>query len=147
MAEISRTRVVNAAPQVVWDLLADFGALSSWAPNVGHSCILNHGMSLTGTSRRVQVGRNTLVQRVIECSAPDLLGYDIEGLPPRAGRVSNRWRLTPAPDGGTAVTLTSTVKIGNNPAARLAERALCRMMATQSDAMLDGLAARLEVHS
>jgi hypothetical protein len=142
---MTRSASIAAPPAALWDVLADFGALSSWASNVDHSCILERGTTLLGTSRRVQVGRNTLVERVTECAAPNVLSYDIEGLPRRLGRVSNRWTLTPAADGATAVTLTSTVQIGRNPAARLAERAACRMLAHQSDAMLAGLATRVEV--
>lgn len=143
VAAISRTRVVNAPPAAVWDLLADFGALSSWAASIDHSCVLEHGSTPVGTSRRVQVGRTTLVERITEYLPHRALGYDIEGLPSRLGRVSNRWTLTPAA-GSTAVTLTTTVRIGNHPPARLAENATSRMMSRQSDAMLAGLAARLE---
>ena len=146
MADISRTLVINAPPDAVWDVLADFGALSSWADNIDHSCVLEHGDTPIGTTRRVQVGRNALVERITECVPPTALTYDIEGLPLRLRRVTNRWTLTPAAD-GTTVTLTSTVQIGANPLARAAERATCRMMAKQSDVMLAGLAARLEDRS
>jgi uncharacterized protein YndB with AHSA1/START domain len=145
VAQISRSRTVAAPPPEVWAVLADFGALSSWAGNVDHSCLLEHGPDgpAVGTSRRVQVGRNTLVERITECRAPAALAYDIEGLPRRVRRVANRWTLTPEGN-STAVTLTTTVELGANPLARVAERAMCRFMAKQSDTMLDGLAARLE---
>lgn len=145
MAQISRVRTVAAPPERVWDVLADFGGLSSWAANVDHSCLLDHGPDgpAVGTSRRVQVGRDTLVERITEITPPAALAYDIEGLPRRLRRVTNRWTLTPT-GGSTTVTLTTTVDIGANPVARVAERALCRFMATQSDTMLRGLAARLE---
>lgn len=143
VAQISRSRTVAASPQAVWDVLADFGAISSWAGNVDHSCVLQQASTPIGTSRRVQVGRNALVERITEYTPAATLAYDVEGLPARLRRVTNRWTLTPD-GGGTAVTLTSTVQIGNNPLARAAEHATCRMLATQSDAMLAGLAARLE---
>ncbi len=73
-----------------------------------------------------------------------VLAYDIEGLPHRLRRVANRWTLAPAPGGGTDVRITSTVEIGANPLVRVAERALCAMMATQSDTMLTGLAQKVE---
>jgi len=145
VARISRSRSIAASPEAVWDVLADFGALSSWAANVDHSCLLEHradGVSV-GTSRRVQVGRDTLVERITEMAAPAALAYDIEGLPRRLRRVANRWTLTPA-GGSTDVTLTSTVDIGANPVAGIAEHAMCRFMAKQSEAMLAGLAERLE---
>jgi hypothetical protein len=126
-------------------VLADFGAIGEWADNVDHSCILEHGPhGPVGTSRRVQVGRNALVERITESAAPATLAYDIEGLPHRLRRVANRWTLAVAPGGGTDVRITSTVQVGANPLARIAERALCRMMGTQSDTMLTGLAQRVE---
>ena len=153
---MSRTRTITAAPQAVWDVLADFGTISSWAGNVDHSCVLEHGPdnSAVGTSRRVQVGRNTLVERITTFSAPashgpgshgsGSLGYDIEGLPQRLRRLANRWDVRPAGDGRTEVTLTSTVEIGDNLLARAAERVVGRAMAKQADAMLTGLAEKVE---
>lgn len=145
VATVSRSRRIAAPPRAIWDLLADFGALSSWAPNVDHSCLLEHGPAgPVGTSRRVQVGRNTLVERITDIEAPVSLGYRIEGLPRQLRRVVNRWELRPAGPDHTDVTLTGTVEIGANPLARLAERVMCRLMAKQSDSMLDGLADRME---
>ena len=58
---------------------------SSWADNVDHSCILTSGADGTpiGTARRVQVKRDTLVERITEFDPPHVLAYDIEGLPRR----------------------------------------------------------------
>ena len=127
-------------------MLADFGSLSSWARNVDHSCLLEHGADGVGvgTSRRVQVGRNTLVERVTDCAPTTTLGYDIEGLPRRVRRVANSWMLAPTAQGFTTVTLTTTVQIGTNPVAKIAERAMCRMLTKQSEVMLAGLAERVE---
>lgn len=144
MAETSRTRTVAAPPEKVWRVLADFGAISSWARNVDHSCVLEHRPEPIGTSRRIQMGENTFVERITEFTAPSVLAYDIEGLPPRLRRVANRWSLQPAGAGSTEVTLTSTVNIANNPLARIAEQAAVQLLATQSDTMLAGLAARAE---
>ncbi len=68
VADISRSRTITAPPQAIWDVLADFGSLSSWADNVDHSCILNQGPhgGAVGTTRRVQIGRNVLVERITE---------------------------------------------------------------------------------
>lgn len=142
MASVSRSRVIAAAPEAVWDVLADFGAISSWAGNVDHSCVLERGPgdSPVGTSRRVQVGRNTLVERITDYAAPSTLAYDIEGLPRRLRRLSNRWDVRPAGAGRTEVTLTSTVEIGDNILARGVETLVCRAMGKQSEAMLTGLA-------
>ena len=142
VAAISRTSTIAADPRAAWETLADFGAIASWAPNVDHSCLLEHDG--TTTTRRVQVGRDALVERITDFTPPIALAYDIEGLPRRLRRVANRWTVTPAPGGRTTVTLTSTVEIGPNPVAWVAERVMCRMMAKQSERMLDGLKTQLE---
>ncbi|SOJ54022.1 hypothetical protein MSIMFB_01519 [Mycobacterium simulans] len=145
VADISRSRTITAPPQAIWDVLADLGALSSWADNIDHSCVLNHGPdgAPLGTTRRIQVGRNALVDRITEFDPPVALGYDIEGLPPRLRKVANRWTLRPAGN-RTVVTLTSTVEVGSLPPARLAEQVALRVLAKQSDTLLAGLAHRLE---
>lgn len=145
MAHTHRSRTIAAAAHEIWDVLADFGSISGWADNVDHSCILTHGPDgqPQGTTRRIQAGRNTLVERVTEFDPPVALAYDIEGLPKRLRRVANRWTLHPTRD-GTEVTLTSTLEIGSRPTQQLAERLLCRVLARQSDVMLAGLANRME---
>ena len=134
-----------ADPEEVWAVLADFGSISSWAPTVEHSCLLSpagDGIGL-GTSRRVQVGRDALVERITEFTSPRALAYDVEGFPRQLRHLNNRWTLSPA-GGGTVVTLTTTFEIGPNPLQRLAERAVARFSSRQLDTMLTGLTRRLE---
>lgn len=143
MADISRTRTIPAGVSQIWSVLADFGALSSWATDVDHSCVLRTGPQggLIGTSRRVQVGRNTLVERITEVDPPRALSYQIDGLPRLLRHVANRWTLTPV-DGGTAVTLTSTVEAGRGVLRRAVAALSARMLARTSAALLDDLADR-----
>ena len=103
-------------------MLADFGSISSWADNIDHSCILDQGCEPIGTTRRVQIGRNALVETITEFDTTRALAYDVEGLPKRVRRFNNRWSLRPVAYGGTVVTLTSTVEIGSGPIRKLAER-------------------------
>jgi len=143
VAEIDRRRSIAADPKAVWAVLADFGAISTWADNIEHSCILNHGSEPVGTTRRVQIGRNALVEQITEYDDMRVLAYDVDGLPKRLRRFNNRWTLQ-AGHAGTLVTLTSTVDIGSGPIQKLAEQAACRVQRRQSDIMLAGLAHRLE---
>jgi Polyketide cyclase / dehydrase and lipid transport len=143
VAEIDRRLAIAADPKAVWAVLADFGAISSWADNIDHSCVLIQGSEPVGTTRRVQIGRNALVEQITEYDELRALAYDVEGLPKRLRRFNNRWSLRPVDD-GTVVTLTSTAEIGSGPIHTLAERAVCRVQARQSDVMLAGLAHRLE---
>ena len=144
MAAIDRSRTIAADPQSVWDVLADFGSISSWADNIDHSCILVQGNEPLGTTRRVQIGRNALVETITEFDPLRVIAYDVDGLPKRVRRFANRWSLRPTGNGATLVTLTSTVEIGSGAVKKLAERAVCRVQIRQSDIMLAGLAHRLE---
>jgi hypothetical protein len=144
VAEIARSRTIPAEPKEVWDVLADFGSISSWADNVDHSCILNHRIKHVGTTRRVQIGRIALVERITEFDPTWTLAYDVKGLPKRLRRFINRWTLRRIQDGHTVVTLTTTVEIGSGPLQKLAERAVCRVQVRQSDVLLAGLAKRWE---
>jgi Polyketide cyclase / dehydrase and lipid transport len=145
VADIHRTRTIAACAREIWDVLADFGSISVWAPNADHSCILFSGPDggPVGTARRVQIKRDVLVERITVFDPPHVLAYDIEGLPSLLRRLTNRWTLTSVGD-STRVTLTSTVEIGSRAPAKLAERIVCRFLARQSDSMLAGLADRLE---
>lgn len=145
MATISRTRTLAAAPQSVWEVLADFGAISAWADNVDHSCLLSHaadGIGI-GTTRRVQVGRDTLVERITEFDPPRSLAYDVQGFSRRLRRLTNRWTLEPAGD-RTVVTLSTTIDIGTSRLQDLAAQAVARISAEQLDRMLTGFAQKVQ---
>ncbi|WP_319447241.1 MULTISPECIES: SRPBCC family protein [unclassified Mycobacterium] len=145
VADISRTRTIAAPPQAIWDVLADFGSLSSWAARADHSCILNQGPDggAIDTTRRVQVGRNTVVERIIEFEPPSAIAYAITGLPKQFRHVVNRWTLASS-GSATEVTLTSRLEFGSTPVARAAGWVVCRGMAKQSDSLLAALANRME---
>ncbi|MBO0679050.1 SRPBCC family protein [Mycolicibacterium sp. S2-37] len=145
VAEISRHRTVRADNQAVWDVLTDYGAIAEWVPDVDHSCILNAADDgLIGTTRRVQVGRMVLVERVTEAQPLRTLAYDIAGLPGPVRHAANRWTLDEVLEGATAITLTSTVDLGPGRLRGLAARVISRAMGKSSDSMLSGLAAKLE---
>ncbi|OBI82186.1 SRPBCC family protein [Mycobacterium sp. E740] len=146
MAEIDRSRVIAATPTQIWNVLSDFSDLKSWLARIDHSCILSRGTdgAMVGTTRRVQMGRNTLVERITECDPQYVLAYDIEGLPKGMGKVSNRWTLEAGSGGDTVVTITTTVRKGRGRTQQLVERLACQALARGSDVMLASLAARLE---
>lgn len=142
---VTRARTMACAPEHVWAALADFGAISAWAPAVDHSCLLRatgDGDGV-GSVRRIQMGRTTLLERVVTWDEPETLAYEIEGLPPVVRSARNQWRLQPA-GGGTVVTLTSSVDCGPRPPQRLVARIVARRMASESASMLAGLSHLLE---
>lgn len=145
VAQISRRRTLRADAQAVWDVLADIGSIHDWLPGIDHSCVLSTAASgPVGTTRRVQVGRMTLVETITEFDAPTALAYDIAGLPRWLRRFNNRWTLQPAGPGATLVTVTSTVDLGPGRLRAAAARPVSLVLAKSSDTMLAGLAARWE---
>ncbi|MCH9668240.1 MAG: SRPBCC family protein [Actinomycetia bacterium] len=143
MATASRSRTISADPSAIWDVLADFGALSRWADGIDHSCLLRRRDDPIGTSRRVQVGRDTLVETIAVFDAPRELAYDIEGLP-QWFSVSNQWNIRSHAGSPTTVTLTSVVQMRPNPLRPIAERVFAGLMARRSDELLNSLAKHLE---
>ena len=138
MVDVVRTRTVAADVDEVWTALADFGAISRWAPNVDHSCLMSDRTEGIGTVRRIQTGRTTVVERVTEWEPGTALAYSIDGLPPILRSVVNRWTIEPV-GGDTRVSLTSSVHAGPRPPRRLVARVVGRRLASASDEMLAGL--------
>ena len=114
MSETVVASGIACAPEAVWAVLADFGGISRWAPNVDHSCLTTEQPEGVGTVRRVQVGRNALLERVVEWEPGRRLAYEIEGLPAVVRSVTNTWELEGS-GGATTVTLTSQIDTGPRP--------------------------------
>ncbi len=135
--------MVAATPDEAWAVLAEFGELATWVPMIQHSCLLSEQTEGVGTVRRVQIARQTLVERVTTWEPPHTLAYDIEGLPPMVGTAGNTWRITPT-DAGCEVTLTTDIDTGRNPAKLLIAKKVLEKMSVASDFMLAGLATALD---
>lgn len=141
VAVTSRSRVIAAPLQAIWDVLADFGSLSSWVDRADHSCVLNHAPdgNVLGTTRRIQFGRLVAVETVTEFEAGAALAYDVAGLPPMVRTFANRWTLRPDGD-GTEVTITTTAEART----RLLNPIVRRVASKQADELLACLARRME---
>ena len=147
MADVTRERRIDVGADQVWAALADFGTISTWAPNVDHSSILRSGGTTDehlDTIRRVQVGRMALLERIVRWDDEKVLAYEIEGLPKVVRSVRNEWRLEADRSSGTRVSLTSTIDCGPRPPQQLIARIVARRLAGDSDKMLAGLADHLE---
>jgi len=143
MISIERAGTITATPEEVWAVLADFRAISTWAANVDHSCLLTEQEIGVGTLRRIQTGRTTLLETVVvwiapSTDSPGVLAYSLAGLPKVIRRVTNTWQLTR--DGSsTSVTLTSIVDAGPRPPQKVVARIVGRKLAAASDEMINGL--------
>jgi uncharacterized protein YndB with AHSA1/START domain len=142
MATITKRRLIPAPPEAVWEVLSDFAAISAWAPNVDHSCLLSEQAEGVGMMRRIQTGRTTVVETVEVFEPGRRLGYRLSGLPPVIRSVTNTWTLEPSGE-RTAATLTSEIDAGPRPPHKAIARAVGRTLGSASDQMLDGLAAHL----
>lgn len=143
MSAVVRTKFIPAPPTAVWDVLADFEAIATWAPNVDHSCLLSEQRRGVGAVRRVQLGRATVVETVTAWYSDDGMSYSITGLPSIVRSVTNTWRLD-ADGKGTMATLTSVIDAGPRPPQQAIAKAVGRKLGAASDAMLAGLAAHLD---
>lgn len=140
MKRLERSTTVQASPERVWDVLADFGAIATWVPMIQHSCLLSEQTEHPGAVRRIQLPRQTLVERVVVWRPGQELAYDIEGLPPIVGTARNTWRLTPTSD-GTSVVLTTEIATGPNPVKKFIADKVLERMSLASELMLAGLTA------
>lgn len=138
---VTRTATVPASPDAVWATLADLDAISAWAGNVDHSAVTTEATEGVGAARRVQAGRVVLIETVTVWEAPTRLAYTLDGLPPLARTVTNRWDLAPAPGDTTAVTLTTTIEPLGGPRGRIGQRILGRVLAKAADDLVTGLVA------
>jgi uncharacterized protein YndB with AHSA1/START domain len=143
MAEIVETIDIARSTDHVWAALANFGDISRWATNVDHSCLTTEQSEGIGAARRVQVGRNVLIERIVEWDPGERLAYSIDGLPSVVRSVTNSWRLEPA-GSSTRVTFTSVVATGPRPPQRLVGRVVGKGLAKASREMLLGLKRHLE---
>lgn len=142
MTTVERTRTIDAPRDEVWATLADYNAISTWAPTVDHSCPLGDRTEGVGAVRRIQAGRVTLVETVERWQAPTLLAYRIDGLPPVVRSVVSTWTLE-ATGPTTQVTLTIDVDAGPRPPQKLVARFIGRRLASANEKLLEGLATHL----
>lgn len=138
MVTIERSTSIDAPADAVWAVLADFAAISAWAPNVDHSCLLSDQTEGVGMIRRIQTGRMTLLETVEAWEPGVSLSYRITGLPPVVKAVTNTWQLTDS-GGSTKATLTTLVDAGPRPPQQLIAKAVGRKLGQASDEMLAGL--------
>ncbi len=144
MISTERSITIAASPNEVWTVLAHFATISTWAPNVDHSCLLSDQTEGIGMVRRIQTGRVTVLETVEHWDPGVSLGYAITGLPPVIRSLSNTWRL--AVDGaGTTVTLTAAIDAGSRPPRQLVAKIVGRKLGQASEQMLAGLAAATRV--
>ena len=140
---VKKSRLIAAKKAKVWAALADFPAIVTWAPNVDHSTATTTAHNGIGAVRRVQAGRITLLETIVDWQPEERLAYTLDGLPRIAGSIVTTWTLAANGD-NTDVTITSAIHPRPNPIGRIVARALGRQLQKAANQMLDGLAAHVE---
>ena len=143
MVEIVERRTIARQRDDVWAALAAFDDISTWAPNVDHSCLTTEQADDIGATRRVQVGRNAMLEEIVDWQPGRELAYSITGLPPVVRSVTNTWRIE-ASGANSEVTLMSRIDTGPRPAQQLVGRVVGRVLGKASRDMLGGLQRHLE---
>lgn len=137
MTTAARSIEIAASPDTVWDALADYGAISTWAPSVDHSSLMTGQVTGVGAVRRIQSGRFVLVEEVVRWEPPTLLSYTLDGVP-AVRSVTTTWRVEPSGD-GAHVTVTTDV-VARPPVAAL----VARRLGKAGDSLLAGLKEHVE---
>ena len=140
MATQSTSITINASPEAIWLVLADFPAIATWVPLIQHSSILSPQTSGVGAMRRVQIAQQTLVETVTIWEPHERLAYSIEGMPPIVGVATNTWSLEPT-SRGVLVTLTTNIPTRWNPLQRFAATKALERMKIAAGLMTTGLRA------
>lgn len=142
MRSTSRTTTIDTTPEVIWAALAEFDAIATWVPLIQHSCALPPSRTGPGAARRIQLPRQTLVERVTVWEPSQRLAYTIDGLPPLVGTPETTWTLTARGD-ATAVEITTAIRTGINPLRALAASAALKRLGLAADMMLAGLSTHV----
>jgi carbon monoxide dehydrogenase subunit G len=143
MTTVERTGLIGAPIDAVWDVLSDFAAISAWAPNVDHSCLMSERTEGVGMVRRIQTDRSTIIETVENWESGVTMTYRITGLPPVIKSVTNTWRLGASGD-STMVRLTTEIDTGPKPPQRVIAKAVGRRLAAASEQMIAGLTEHIE---
>jgi len=128
---------IAARPDQVWGVLADFGEIGRWAHRVHHSRLLSLRPADVGATRRVQLGRTVLLERIVAWESGSRLAYVVEGLPSNL-RLRNTWRLE---DTGPMTNTSLTSQIDGNPVLGVA---LAPVVRRDLRHLLQGLKAYVE---
>ena len=116
MPRITKELRITASKEQVWDILADFGAVSNWAPNVSESHTTTEAIRGVGAVRvcdHEKMGH--LEERIVAWDEGSSLSYDVtKGLPFPMKSLNNVWSVSDAGD-GAVVTLTMDFRMGLGP--------------------------------
>lgn len=101
-----QTLTIDAPKNEVWDVLADFNNVYTWAPSVEHSAGLNDKYQQVGSGRVCSVkGFGEITEKVTEWQDQQLFAFTVEASGPLNNALSH-WQLSDSANGKTKITVT-----------------------------------------
>ncbi|MCH7998933.1 MAG: SRPBCC family protein [Chloroflexi bacterium] len=83
MSKITKQITINAPAEKVWDIVADFGSISKWAPNVTNSYSTTEANGGVGAGRHCDVvGFGAIEEEIVEWKESRSLTYEVEDVGP-----------------------------------------------------------------
>ena len=149
MSELTRSVVIDAPKDKVWEVLADFGAVSKWAPTITDSATVgdaNQGVGAVRTCEHEKMG--TLQETIVSWTEGEAYSYDVTaGLPFPMKTLRNHWSVREQ-GASTEVTLHQEFSTKLGPLGSLMESMMLkRMMRKEMQLALAGLKYHIETGS
>ncbi len=116
MTQLSRQIKIDAPTEKVWEILADFGAVSNWAPTISESQSTTEATRGVGAERGCEHEKmGHIEERITEWDEGTSISYEvIKGLPFPMKSLNNTWSVSDAGD-GAVVTVTMDFRMGMGP--------------------------------
>lgn len=145
MTQISKQIRIDAPKDKVWDILADYGAVSNWAPTISESQSTTEATRGVGAERGCEHEKmGHIEERIVAWDEGSSLSYDvIKGLPFPMKSLNNVWSVSDARD-GAVVTLTMTFRMGFGPLGALPALMARPLMRKEMGITLAGLKHHVE---
>ncbi len=149
MSSLTQSVEIDAAKDEVWEVLADLGTVSRWAPTITESAMIgdaSEGVGAVRTCEHVKMG--TLEETVVSWSEGEAYAYDVTaGLPFPMKALRNNWSVDEQ-GSRTKVTLHQEFSTKLGPLGSLMESMMLkRMMRKEMRLALAGLEYHIETGS
>lgn len=128
MRELSEQVAINAPPQAVWDVLADFGGVADWAPYMRTSHLIGERESGVGTRRGMRHAWGfQFEEAVTEWNEGDGFSFDVFRAPYPMCNVKESW-IARRDNGLSTVATRVTYEMHLGPLGRFVDWFLVRFI-------------------
>ncbi len=146
MPKITRQVRSNVSKEKFWQVLANFGRVSNWAPTIRESHSTTEATRGVGAERACEHEKmGHIEERVVSWDEGSSLSYDvIKGLPFPMKSLNNIWSVSDAGE-GAVVRLTMDFRMGMGPLGALPALMARPMMRKEMGLSLAGLKQYTEI--